>query len=151
MLYFKMINDKCEGISRISPADFTNWTCRAFVQMNTFEKCEAIAKAATEYHEAFESADTYIAIDAGPNVSPRYDVIRCPKVGDKVSYSFNGDTYPDGEIKSISKSLRVIKTTPSEGRFYGNIYYRRGLSGSWIKDRTWTLVQGHIDERNPSF
>lgn len=88
----------------------------------------------------------YLAIDAGVHVSPRYDVIKMPKVGDKVSYAFNGDYYPCGEIKSVSKfPHRVIVTTE------GQKFYRRGDSGSWKYNRTWSLVQGHISRLNPEF
>lgn len=87
----------------------------------------------------------FIATDAGEHVSPRYDVIELPKVGDKVSYAFNGDYYPCGEITSISKSLRIITT--SDGRKF----YRKRQTGSWVSDRTWSLVNGHHNRRNPEF
>lgn len=87
----------------------------------------------------------YLATDAGPHVSPRYDVIELPRVGDKVSYAFNGDSYPCGEIVSISKSLKVIVT--SEGKKF----YRRRQTGSWINNGTWSLVPGHISKWNPEF
>ena len=90
--------------------------------------------------------DKYLAIDAGSHVSPRYDIIEMPKVGDKVSYAFNGDYYPCGEIKSVSKfPHRVIVTTE------GQKFYRRGDSGAWKYNQTWSLVQGHISRTNPEF
>lgn len=106
----------------------------------TFSRVEEVAAQLTESLKA-----TWIATDAGPHTYPRYDVIRPPRVGDAVSYSFNGDTYPCGTITSISKSLKVIKTT--EGR----TFYRRRLTGSWISKGTWFLVGGHHYEQNPSF
>jgi hypothetical protein len=87
----------------------------------------------------------YIATDAGPHVSPRYDVIKLPQIGDKVSQSFNGDSYPAGTIKSISKSLSLIITTT------GLKFYRVRETGSWRNNQTWSLRSGHHDERNPSF
>ena len=87
----------------------------------------------------------FIATDAGSHVSPRYAVIELPKVGDAVSYAFNGDYYPCGEIVSISKSLKKITTST------GDTFYRRRLTGSWKMRGVWTLVEGHINERNPEF
>lgn len=87
----------------------------------------------------------YIAIDNGTHVSPRYDVIKLPQVGDKVSYAFNGDYYPCGEIASISKSLRLIATTE------GQKFYRRGETGVWKYNQTWALVAGHVSKLNPEF
>lgn len=101
---------------------------------------EQLAAQATEF-----TGKLHIAIDRGAHVSPRMDVIRCPALGDKVSYSFNGDSYPDGEITGISPTLKVITTST------GSRYHRRGQTGSWLKGGTWSLIQGHHDKRNPSF
>lgn len=91
----------------------------------------------------------YDATDSGPNVHPQFDIIRVPAAGDKVSYSFNGDSYPDGVIVSVSsaeKNFRIVKTDT------GSTYYRRKQSGAWVKKGgTWSLIQGHVNERNPSF
>lgn len=89
--------------------------------------------------------ELYIAIDNGDNIYPRYDIIKAPAAGDEVSYSFNGDTYPDGKISKISESMRVITTDN------GNVYYRRKLTGAWKRHKTWTLVPGHRFEQNPHF
>ena len=87
----------------------------------------------------------YVAVDRGPFVSPRYGVTRCPAIGDKVSYGFNGDYYPDGEIVKITKKLTVTTST-------GNTYRRRKQTAAWMRTGgTWGLVAGHIDERNPHF
>lgn len=103
------------------------------------------------YFDAMQVADSasklgvhYIATDEGLGVWPRFDVIELPKVGNKVSRSFNGDSYPDGEIVSISAGLKVITTTS------GSRYRRRGDSGCWIEKQTWSLIPDHITERNPS-
>jgi hypothetical protein len=84
----------------------------------------------------------YVATDT-PGTAPQFDVIEMPKVGDEVSYSFNGDTTPCGIITKVSKSLRVVET--SDGRKF----FRRKQTGSWINNGTWSLVQGHHRERNP--
>lgn len=102
------------------------------------------AVAAADFANVYNETDQYIAIDNGRSISPRYDVIAKPAVNDEVSYGFNGDYYPDGKIKSISKTLKVITTTT------GNKYYRRGNSGCWKRTGgTWSLVQGHISRQNP--
>jgi predicted Zn-dependent protease len=106
----------------------------------SLEDAEKIAAAATEY-----SGELYIAVDAGEWVSNRYDVILAPKVGDKVSYAFNGDYYPDGEIVSISKSMKKITTSS------GKSYYRKRNTGAWVYSKTWTMVKGHKSELNPHF
>lgn len=100
-------------------------------------------EAANEVAAALGS--DYIATDAGPCVSPRYDVIKLPQVGEAVSYAFNGDSYPCGHITKISKSKRRIET--SEGK----IFFRRKLSGAWINNGTWSLIGGHVEKRNPHF
>jgi len=99
--------------------------------------------------EATEVADAlgndFIAVDEGCHVSPRFDVIKLPQVGDDVSYGFNGDYYPCGQIVSISESLKLIKTSD------GSKFYRVKETGSWRMNGTWTLVKGHVNKRNPSF
>lgn len=111
--------------------------------MKTFADAEHTAERANTLKDGHE----YVAADYGSNVSPRYDVVRVPKVGDLVSYSFNGDTYPCGKIVSVGKGAkRIVKTDT------GATFYRRKLTGSWIKEGgTWSLVLGHIREQNPHF
>jgi hypothetical protein len=85
--------------------------------------------------------------DKGEWVHPRYDVVEAPRVGTPVSYSFNGDSYPDGHIVRVGGTdcSRVYTDT-------GSVYNRRRKSASWIKrGGTWSLIQGHVSERNPSF
>lgn len=105
-----------------------------------------VARIASDLNAiARDSEHTYMATDAGPHCSPRYDVIVAPRVGDPISYAFNGDCYPCGEIVRISDSMRVIRGSE------GDIFYRRKLSGSWVKGGTWSMVHGHVSKRNPSF
>ena len=108
--------------------------------LKTFEDAENHAKELTE-----ANGELYIAVDEGNGVSPRYKTTRVPQVGDTVSYGFNGDYYPDGQIVRISKSLKVITTST------GNKFYRYKKSGSWRMHGTWWLVQGYHDRLNPSF
>lgn len=108
----------------------------------SLEQVQKLAASATK-----STGKLHIGIDNGPCISPRYDVVQAPAVGDPVSYGFNGDYYPDGNIVHITEgTLRIIKTDT------GSTYYRRKQSGSWKKEGgTWSLVAGHIDERNPHF
>lgn len=92
-----------------------------------------------------DRGELYIAVDRGSHVSPRYDVIRAPAIGDEVSYAFNGDYYPCGEITKISPTMKKITTST------GDTFYRRRESGSWLKNKTWSLVNGHISRMNPHF
>lgn len=108
----------------------------------SFDEVEKIAK---ELNEVVGEV-RYIGTDAGEWVSPRYNVQELPKVGDEVSYSFNGDTYPDGTIVKISGKNHQIITTSS-----GRKYYRRRKTGGWRHDKTWWLVSGHISTYNKEF
>jgi hypothetical protein len=105
----------------------------------SFEQALEVADAAS----CFDGVD-YIATDAGDHCSPRYDVIKAPALLDPVSYYFNGDSYPCGYIKSISKTLKKITTTE------GKVFYRSRNSGSW-KRKSWSMIEGHHNERNPHF
>ena len=84
----------------------------------------------------------HIVIDNGIS----YEVFRMPAVGDKVSYAFNGDYRPCGEIVKITPTWRI---TTSEGTKFFRKSEKTWKKGS--KNGTFSLVKGHIDERNPSF
>lgn len=87
----------------------------------------------------------YIPTDAGPAHGSRYNIMVPPKVGDAVSYSFNGDSYPCGTITKVSATMKKITTST------GDVFYRRMQSAQWIKNGTWTLLAGHVSTQNPSF
>lgn len=106
--------------------------------------CMAEAKAFALYATEL-TGEQFIPVDRGSSHHPRYDFVKAPKVGEEVSYAFNGDYYPCGKITKVSASLRRVET--SEGR----VFWRRKLTASWINNGTWSMVQGHIDRRNPSF
>lgn len=156
MLYFH-VNQRLEvtAITDMMPAvlrdgtDPTQWARhpsnpgRGWVNRNDFDNmmfAQAVADAATVF-----SGRKHIATDSGEWVSPRYDVIEAPAVGDEVSKAFNGDYYPQGTIVKISDSMRVIETST------GLKFYRRKQSGAWINRGTWSLVPGHHTEWNPHF
>lgn len=102
----------------------------------------------------------YTWVDYGSNVSPRYDVVQVPRVGDEVSYAFNGDSYPCGKVTKVSHfkaygggvSCRRVEAQEGEGdQLRTHIFWRLGDTASWRKDKTWSLVQGHHYKQNPSF
>ena len=100
--------------------------------------CEKLAAGATAV-----TGRLYIASDLGPCVSPRFDVVEAPRVGDAISRSFNGDSYPDGHIVAVSDSLRVI--TSSSGRKY----YKQGARASWkLAKSCFYMIAGHVSEYN---
>jgi hypothetical protein len=84
----------------------------------------------------------FMAVDCGKNTTPRFDVIEMPQVGDYVSYAFNGDYRPCGEIVKVTKTLQIVTST---GRRF---MYKGG--GVW-KDGSWRMVMGIRNESNPSF
>lgn len=113
---------------------------------NDWKSLEAAQEVATALTAKYDSL--YIATDAGGHVSPRYDVIAAPKVGEPVSYEFNGDSYPCGHITAISDSLRRIVATDGTTQ---HVFWRHKQSGAWIKGGTWSLRPGHVYKQNPSF
>jgi len=119
-------------------ADHKAWIDRW--DLDSLEDAQRIADGATKL-----TGHLYIATDAGEWVSPRYDVVEAPTVGDEVSYAFNGDYYPCGVITAISKSLKLITTST------GRKFYRRRESGSWLNNGMWSLVSGHHSQINPEF
>ena len=106
----------------------------------SFERVEQVANEVSNL-----TGERWLPIDRGENTWPRYDVIIAPKVGDKVSYGFNGDSYPDGEIVAVTKTFRV--TTSG-----GHKYNRVKNSGSWrMTGGTWWMIPGHRSKYNPHF
>jgi hypothetical protein len=84
------------------------------------------------------------------------------KVGDEVSYGFNGDWYPDGTVVRITKSGKYLYTSTGnkyikyvfkkwtkldEDHNYGDVM----TEGYQTPGGTWTLAKGVYNERNPSF
>ena len=109
MLYFKLNADKT--VAEIVPnlaklptewastsADGSGWLTRHDLQ--SLAEAEMLAAAAQE-----ATGKAYLAIDSGGGCYPRFDVIEAPVVGEDVSYAFNGDYYPCGQIKSISAKI----------------------------------------------
>lgn len=88
---------------------------------------------------------TYLGVDEGSGVSPRYRVVKAPKLGEKVSKTFNGDTYPCGEIVKITPTWIVTTST-------GHKFRRFKETGGWREaGRGFWLTGGHVYEQNPHF
>jgi hypothetical protein len=143
MLYVKIENDKAVAAQTEYPKEQDGRFNASFQNRNDWKTLARATDVAAQLTEA--TGTLYIATDAGPHCSPRFDVIDAPVVGAKVSKAFNGDYYPEGEIKSVSKSLKVVITTT------GVRFTRRGNTGAWVEGGTWSMVQGHQDRRNREF
>lgn len=140
-MYVKFKGDRVEAFTEKPTQEqlqSREWTERW--SWESFAKVETIARYLTAM-----TGEVWLPVDNSEAVSPRYDVMRAPKVGDKISYGFNGDYYPDGEIVKISPKWMVTSST-------GSTYRRRGNSAHWAKPGgTWGMVHGHVDRRNPHF
>ena len=66
------------------------------------------------------------------------------QIGDDVSYGFNGDFYPCGQVDRISKTGKVIYSTTGAK-------FIRQSSGYYKRSQTWTLVHGIHNDQNPHF
>lgn len=106
----------------------------------TFEQAKRMAGYIT-----FMTGETYLPADEGEGTSPRYRIVKAPKLGDKVSKSFNGDTYPCGEIIKITPTWIVTTDT-------GQKFRRWKQSGGWREQgRGFWMLHGHRYEQNPHF
>jgi hypothetical protein len=100
------------------------------------EACEKFMK---------ETGDIYFVNHEPSWVCKKWVVHEAPKVGEFVSYAFNGDYYPDSKIVRVSKTMKVV-TTES-----GKKYYRKGESAAWVLHGTWSMLKGYHDRLNPHF
>ena len=108
-----------------------------------FESLDEVTDIAKQLSEKY--SETFLPVDMGLHYYPRYDIIRAPKIGDKVSYAFNGDYYPCGEISRVSPTFKKVTTST------GRTFYRQRQTGCWKSNGTWSMVRGHIDRLNPHF
>lgn len=109
-------------------------------RVDSWKEAEELAASLTSLLDA-----VYLPYDMGEYHSPRFGVVKLPKIGDLVSKGFNGDYYPEGTVVSISKSYKKISTST------GVHFYRFRQTRSWVSHGTWGMVRGHVSERNPSF
>jgi hypothetical protein len=110
-----------------------------FWKLKSFAEAQALAETASKAYPEL----AILPYDYGYGVYPAYGIIEAPKVGDDVSYGFNGDYYPLGKVEQIGKDYKRIKAG-------GKWWYRRKLTPSW-RNGCWALVKGTYDERNPEF
>lgn len=89
----------------------------------------------------------YMAADRGYGVSPRFDVIEAPHVGDPVSMTINGDYYPCGYITRVSTTGKRVETDTGEVFFQKMCGGRP--TGKWGQGKSLGMVRGHHDVRNP--
>lgn len=95
--------------------------------------------------ESSRTGQVHLAADRGANVWPRYDVVAVPALGDDVSESFNGDSYPVGKVEQIGKNYKMIKAG-------GRWFYRVRLTGAWRAAHSpFCLIQGTHHEWNREF
>lgn len=140
MLHFNMntkeIYTNATDAMKAREADRTHYIVSRW-DFKSLENAQAIV-------DEFEGKNL-LAIDKGEWVSPRFDVIEMPKVGDEVSMTFNGDYYPCGTIVKISESLKTIKTSN------GRVFWRKKLTGQWLYSKTFALVSGTHSKMNTEF
>lgn len=121
----------------------TQPSSKPYENRNDWRTMARAEQVASELNEKF--GNCFMAVDYGPCVWPRYDVIMKPKVGDEVSKYFNGDSTPEGTITKVSSTMKRIETST------GMVFYRKRKSGCWVANGTWSMTQGHHHSRNPSF
>jgi len=93
------------------------------------------------------SGKHWIGFDDGPGTSHQFGVMEVPRIGDDVSYGFNGDYRPCGKITKITKGLRI---TATDEKGHTMVFNRKKETSGWKRvGGTWWLVKGIHDERNP--
>jgi hypothetical protein len=137
MLYVRIKNNLPVEVSSEHQAD-GDWESRW--DWKSFDEVSRLATYLTAM-----TGKTYLPADHGDGVSPRFDIIEAPRVGDKVSRTFNGDTYPAGEIVKITKGWQITTSTGQKFRQFRQ-------SGAWreVRGSFWMLA-GHTFEQNPHF
>ena len=112
--------------------------------MDSFEEATKIAEQVSKL-----LVGHWVPFDDGECTSHRFGIIEVPKVGEDVSYGFNGDYYPCGKIVRVTPSLRVIA---EDERGNKTTFNRRQQTACWKKvGGTWSLVKGIHKEQNPHF
>ena len=104
---------------------------------------EKVAASASEF-----AGRPYLVSDSGECVSPRYDVLAAPAVGDEVSMEFNGDAYPVGKVLSIAKNFSSVLVDGRNGQQMR--FHKKGARCSWVC-RGFSLIPGVVSKWNPEF
>lgn len=119
-------------------------------RLDSFEQAEVVAAQLTA-----KFGKIFLACDNGEHTSHQFGVMEAPKVGDPVSFGFNGDYYPCGVITRITPGWRIYAedaSKPEGARRQKTTFNRKKKSSCWkMVGGTWSLVFGHVDERNPHF
>ena len=151
MIYIRVENGRPVEISEKHPGCGDHWVETGMHlknatgwmsgrDFNSFEDARTMAAYLTAL-----KAVQFLPVDEGSGTYPRFRVIEAPKVGDLVSKSFNGDSYPCGTVTKITPTWQI--TTDEGGKFR-----RYKETGGWrAEGGTWWMTAGHIDERNPHF
>lgn len=99
----------------------------------SFEEVQDIAVKISEI-----TGQQWIAYDDGEWTSHRFGIMEPPKVGDEVSYGFNGDYYPCGTIAKITKAgvSRLAKAKSS------TVVIKSVRAGLWLAapGRSYTVT-----------
>ena len=90
---------RIDGVTGLAKSTGTGWMNRN--DITSFEQAKTLASQLT-----LKTNRLFLAADAGESTSPRYDVFKAPVIGDEVSKSFNGDSYPEGMITKITPRSR---------------------------------------------
>lgn len=110
------------------------------------KRFDNMADAEARAEELTAAGVAHIAYKSDYAVDP-YVAARLPQIGDEVSMGFNGDAYPVGTITKISKTYKRITT--SDGRIFTRVAPIRWKQGG--KKGAFSLIQGHVEKRNPHF
>jgi len=147
MLFFKTQDGKVTEVLTSDDDGSYDMTTVDRWDMATFADAERIAAEANQLTDSKLCGKLYLPCDAGEWVSPRYDVVLAPRVGEPISYGIGSDSYPDGYITKIGGTdcSRIYTDT-------GHVYNRRRKSSAWImRGGSRYLIRGHIKYLDPSF
>lgn len=137
----------------VRPPELNGRSASTNDQIESYEQAVLAAERVSDVQKA-----QYWAEDRGPNVSPRFAIIRAFSIGEPVSYGFNGDSYIAGRIVHMSampkgaskaEAPRIIVTQDTNG--VRRQFFRRRKTGAWVNKGTWSLHHGWHNDRNPSF
>lgn len=116
------------------------------MKMNHFGKDEKDLAVACAEYLTNSTGDEHVVYYVRSALNP-WKVGRLPQIGDEVSKSFNGDTYPEGKIVKMWKDRKAVFTDTGV-RFsrVGDMCWKEGG-----KDGAFSMIQGHKYEQNPHF
>ena len=149
MWYCLFLDDTLVHVTKCSPYTGTP-QLRVFNRNGVDIKYNRVVDESEMTHEQAVKAAFYLTARHNRLYLPttnenKFGVVQAPALGDKVSYAFNGDSYPCGEIVKISDKLQVTTST-------GEKFRRVKETGGWKRTGgTWYMVYGHESKLNPSF